>query len=115
MLQCHVKQCNSFPLIPSECSLELTEPTATPEFIQNIIPKLDWKALYTTALALNLQHLLPETLPEPERYSEEFIQKLTTLLLGVDIVEGKLNCVVCLKVFEINGGIANMLLSEVDL
>lgn len=52
MLQCHVKNCNSnnFPLQLKDVQLEMIEAEYSPEFLANILPKLDWEALNATAL-----------------------------------------------------------------
>ncbi|KAI9303961.1 hypothetical protein BJ944DRAFT_240990, partial [Cunninghamella echinulata] len=52
MLQCHVKGCNNnnFPLRFEDAEVELIEADFNPEFLINILPKIEWNALATTAL-----------------------------------------------------------------
>jgi multifunctional methyltransferase subunit TRM112 len=50
---CAVKSCktssDSFPLHFQNAELELQELDFQPEFIRNILPRVDWSALQTTA------------------------------------------------------------------
>jgi hypothetical protein len=52
-LTCAVKACksssDSFPLHPKECELVSDTIAPNPQLIQNILPRLDWRALSTTA------------------------------------------------------------------
>jgi hypothetical protein len=50
---CAVKECKttatSFPLHFHDAELELQEVDFQPEFIRNVIPRIDWEGLRTTA------------------------------------------------------------------
>ena len=48
-ITCAVKDCKSFPLHFRDAKLELQELDFQAEFIQNIIPRLDWDKLQITA------------------------------------------------------------------
>jgi multifunctional methyltransferase subunit TRM112 len=55
MLQCHVKNCNTnnFPLRFEDAQVELIEADFNPEFLSNMLNKLDWEALTSTAVQVN--------------------------------------------------------------
>jgi multifunctional methyltransferase subunit TRM112 len=52
MLQCHVKNCNNnnFPLRFEDVQVELIEADFNPEFLANMLNKIDWDALRNTAI-----------------------------------------------------------------
>ncbi|CAJ0632823.1 9748_t:CDS:2 [Entrophospora sp. SA101] len=87
MLQCHAKGCNSnnFPLDLFEVEIETQEADFSPQFIRNMISKLDWDALVKTALQVNIK-ILPETLPNLSNgeFDEEFLKNLHRVLLEVN-------------------------------
>lgn len=60
MLQCHIKDCNSnnFPLELFEVVTEIQETDFSPQFIRNMLPKLDWDALVKTALQVSNGYLM---------------------------------------------------------
>ena len=53
-LTCAIKSCksspNSFPLHFKDAELEQIEMDYNPEFVRNILPRVDWDALKVTAL-----------------------------------------------------------------
>jgi multifunctional methyltransferase subunit TRM112 len=57
MLQCHVKDCNTnnFPLRFEDAEVELIEAEYNPTFLINMLPKLDWEALVSTAVQVGSQ------------------------------------------------------------
>ena len=66
-LTCAVKTCKSsslsFPLHFRDAILERTEIDFNPLFMRNILPRVNWDALKTTADELGLGGLVPETNP----------------------------------------------------
>jgi multifunctional methyltransferase subunit TRM112 len=52
MLQCHVKNCNNnnFPLRFEEVQVELIEADFNPQFLSNMLNKIEWEALVNTAV-----------------------------------------------------------------
>lgn len=48
-ITCAVKDCKSFPLHFRDAKLELQELDFQAEFLQNIMPRLDWDKLRITA------------------------------------------------------------------
>jgi multifunctional methyltransferase subunit TRM112 len=66
-LTCAVKSCksspSSFPLHFKDATLERTEIDYNPLFLRNILPRVNWDALTTTATELGLQSLVPASNP----------------------------------------------------
>jgi len=134
-LTCAVKSCksspSSFPLHFKDATLERTEIDFNPLFISNILPRVNWDALNTTATELGLQALVPSTNPAEaddwfgskdaeggdvamdegkEAEKEEVLKKLHNLLLETGVTEGKLVCGNCGFEYPIKEGVGNFLL-----
>jgi multifunctional methyltransferase subunit TRM112 len=66
-LTCAVKACKSsslsFPLHYRDATLERTDIDFNPLFMRNILPRVDWEALKTTANELGLAAMVPEKNP----------------------------------------------------
>jgi multifunctional methyltransferase subunit TRM112 len=58
---CSVKECktspSSFPLHFHDAELEMQELDFQPEFIRNVIPRIDWEGLRVTANEVPLQQI----------------------------------------------------------
>ncbi|KAF0466638.1 hypothetical protein F8M41_026141 [Gigaspora margarita] len=111
MLQCHVKGCNSnnFPLRLFDVELEIHEIEFNPQFLQSLLPKLDWNAFISTANQIGITSL-PQTLPE--EIDEDFLKNLHRILFETHIMQGKMVCSNCSHEYPIKEGIPNMLLNE---
>ena len=137
-LTCAVKACKSspasFPLHFRDAVLERTEIAFNPLFITNILPRVNWDALKTTAGELGLGGMVPDTNPsevedekevdagEGEGVMEvegaqienaekgETLKKLHGLLLETVVTEGKLVCGNCGFEYPIKDGVGNFLL-----
>ena len=55
---------------------------------------------------------MPETFEQEMLEDEQLLTDLHMLLLKRQVVEGSLTCPHCQRVYEIKGGIPNMLLNE---
>ncbi|KAI9892817.1 MAG: hypothetical protein M1814_000976 [Vezdaea aestivalis] len=141
-LTCAVKACksspDSFPLHFRDAELVKQEIDYNPAFLRNLMPRIDWDALKTTAGELGFT-TLPETKPEfselpaagqkeedEEAPSNEDVQmetaptdtseqdatlkELHTILLETQVQEGKMVCGHCGHEYLIKEGIANFLL-----
>ncbi|KAL1850796.1 type I protein arginine N-methyltransferase Rmt1 [Paecilomyces lecythidis] len=112
-ISCAVKSCkispSAFPLHFQDAELEQQELDIQPEFIRNILPRIDWDALRVTASELGFP-TIPETKPEGDALDEQTLKDLHTLLLETHVVEGKLVCGSCGHEYKIKEGIANFLL-----
>ncbi|KAJ5157565.1 uncharacterized protein N7482_008665 [Penicillium canariense] len=92
---CAVKECKtsplSFPLHFHDAELELQELDFQPEFIRNVVPRIDWDSLRVTANELGFPSL-PESKPEGEALGDEqTLKDLHRLLLETQVMEGKLS------------------------
>jgi multifunctional methyltransferase subunit TRM112 len=130
-LTCAVKGCKaspaSFPLHFKDAELVLQELDFQPEFIRNIIPRIDWDGLQKMANEVSAVHTpqkglrslvtklgFPKVLekkPEGnELNDEQILRELHQLLLETQIIEGRLICGNCGHEYLIKEGIANFLL-----
>ncbi|KAL2864540.1 RNA methylation protein TRM112 [Aspergillus lucknowensis] len=113
-LVCAVKSCKgspaAFPLHLRDVELELQDVDFQPEFIRNIIPRVDWDGLNQMANELNFTNI-PQTKPEGETLrNEQVLRDLHRLLLETQVTEGKLICGNCGHEYTIKEGIPNFLL-----
>ncbi|KAK9452683.1 hypothetical protein V1511DRAFT_507181 [Dipodascopsis uninucleata] len=122
-VQCTVKSCASskdcFPLHfdqqSAEMPLELAHEDVdfNVEFIANILPRIEWRALITTTRELG-NNQLPEEKPDiVNPHAEENLQLLKdlhTLLLETQIVQGSMRCANCGHIYFIRDSIPNFLL-----
>ncbi|GAB1213935.1 Trm112p-domain-containing protein [Aspergillus terreus] len=113
-LTCAVKGCKtspaSFPLHFRDAELELQECDFQPDFIRNILPRIDWDALQVMASELGFPSI-PQTKPEGDALQDEqLLKELHRLLLEAQVMEGKLCCGNCGHEYLIKEGIANFLL-----
>ncbi|CAG8484878.1 6860_t:CDS:2 [Acaulospora morrowiae] len=115
MLQCHARGCNTnnFPLELSEVEIQVLETDYNPQFLRNMIPKLDWNALVVTAKKVGIT-AVPDVLPETmnEDIDENFLRNLHRILLETHVQQGKMTCPNCKHVYSIRDGIPNMLLND---
>ncbi|KAI7902202.1 uncharacterized protein BX663DRAFT_512079 [Cokeromyces recurvatus] len=116
MLQCHVKDCNTnnFPLRFENVQLELIEADFNPEFLANMLNKIEWEALVNTAIQLGI-NTLPAEMPENATENEEFLKLVHNVLLETHVQQGQMVCPNCSHVYKIKDGIPNMLLAEHEI
>ncbi|KAH0839361.1 hypothetical protein J3R83DRAFT_46 [Lanmaoa asiatica] len=116
LLACHAKDCttNNFPLLLQDIQIELREQEFNPDFVKNILPRLEWRALVDAA---TLASVGDTSLPieQPEMTDDEFLQKLHHVLLEIHVVEGAMICPNCKHSYSISHGIPNMLLAEHEI
>ncbi|KAI4222405.1 MAG: hypothetical protein L6R36_006168 [Xanthoria steineri] len=115
-LTCAVKGCKgsaaSFPLHFEDAELEQREIGYNPTFLSNILPRLDWDAVTTTALELGFTNL-PATKPDGSFETDDehkVMRDLHTLLMETEVIQGKMVCRNCGHEYLIKEGIANFLL-----
>lgn len=83
-----------------------------PDFIRNMMAKIEWSALVSAAEAVGVGIGLPEAMPEPAQADDDFLKSVHTVLMEVDIQSGRMVCPRCDHVYVITDGIPNMLLHE---
>ncbi|RKF65413.1 Multifunctional methyltransferase subunit trm112 [Golovinomyces cichoracearum] len=115
-LQCAVKSCKSssasFPLHPKDCELVNDSVAPNLKLLQNILPRIDWKALGITAIELGFPMKLPENPPTAIQLEadSQMQRDLHILLIETQVSEGALVCGNCGHEYKIREGIANFLL-----
>ncbi|KAL8305983.1 hypothetical protein RB601_009179 [Gaeumannomyces tritici] len=114
-LTCAVKTCrassNSFPLHPKDAELVQDDVELNAQLLVNILPRIDWPALCTTATELGFPALSPQPpTAEALKADEKMLKDLHNLLIQTQINQGKLVCSNCNHEYAIREGIANFLL-----
>ncbi|KAL7625441.1 type I protein arginine N-methyltransferase Rmt1 [Parahypoxylon ruwenzoriense] len=114
-LTCAVKACksssNSYPLHPKDAELVQDDIEVNAQLIINLLPRIDWAALSTTATELGFPALPPQPPSEEDlRRDEKALRDLHGLLMETQMVEGKLVCANCGHEYAVREGIANFLL-----
>ncbi|KAF7640418.1 hypothetical protein Mgra_00000238 [Meloidogyne graminicola] len=99
-----------FPLILRVTKIELGETENAEQFVKQIMPRLDYNAFRDAAQVLDNEQAveLPSDLP---KHIEIIIFnfEMYSLLVGVEIMEGEMECPETHRIFPINEGIPNML------
>ncbi|EEP82955.1 conserved hypothetical protein [Uncinocarpus reesii 1704] len=90
-ISCAVKSCkaspSSFPLHFHDAELEQQEVKFSPQFLCNILPRIDWDALRITANELGFA-TLADTKPENDHLNnEQMLRDLHRLLLETSVIE----------------------------
>eukprot|EP00640_Fibrocapsa_japonica_P006131 CAMPEP_0113945636 /NCGR_PEP_ID=MMETSP1339-20121228/48841_1 /TAXON_ID=94617 /ORGANISM="Fibrocapsa japonica" /LENGTH=118 /DNA_ID=CAMNT_0000951311 /DNA_START=26 /DNA_END=382 /DNA_ORIENTATION=- /assembly_acc=CAM_ASM_000762 len=115
MLKSNIKGVeNGFPLTIEASQIYEEEAEFNADFMQQLIPKLEWAAVRAAVGQLGLEIELP---PEDQdigemKESEEFLRTLHHILFEVHVIEGDLVCPETGRKFPIVNGIPNMLLHE---
>ena len=91
--------------------VETVEADFDPDFLRDMLPRLEWGALAEGAAALGCQ--LQESRPtEKDLNDDAFLKAFHHALLEVCLVEGALVCPETGRKFPVEKGIPNMLLTE---
>lgn len=121
-LKCSVKTCDisndNFPLQyeGAKCKLQQNEDIEfNPEFLLNILDRVDWDAVVRVAADLDNNSLPPNkpVFNDVSQINEEemiILRDLHTLLLQTSIVEGEMKCRNCGHIYYIKNSIPNLLL-----
>jgi len=102
---------NGFPLRIEVEKVVEKEVEFNADFLRNMFPKMEWKALVDAAGSLGFAEL-PEKAEPSMLESEEFLRKFHHALLELHLEEGTLLCPETGRKFPVNKGIPNMLLHE---
>jgi len=86
-----------------------------PEFLRNMIDRLDWSALVAAATTLKASEGLPATVEGLDTGDDDALKRLHHVLLEVDVVTGSLVCTETGRKFPIAAGIPNMLLNQDEI
>jgi multifunctional methyltransferase subunit TRM112 len=135
MLQCNVKKCiRGYPLHLEQVEYQAQDIEFNKEFLERIVPKLDWSAFQTTLkehLAWTPHIQTPPILLSEDGQNdngdqtidnaqlipydldnEEWWKVFHEYLLNRKIIHAKMTCTSCNHVFPIKDGIPNMLVRE---
>ncbi|KAG2149263.1 hypothetical protein DEU56DRAFT_781357 [Suillus clintonianus] len=114
LLACHVKGCttNNFPLVFQDVQVELQKAEFNPDFIRNMLSRLEWTALVNAAKQVGDTSL---PLEEPDMMDDELLLKLHHVLMEIHVTDGAMVCQNCSHVYPISNGIPNMLLAEHEI
>jgi multifunctional methyltransferase subunit TRM112 len=114
LLQCNIKGVtNGFPLGIEAGEVEAVEQEFDGEFIQGMLPKLEWPAFVAASAALGVEGF-PPALDDAIAQDAEFLKRVHHALLEVNLKEGNLVCPETGRKFPVKDGIPNMLLNEVS-
>ncbi|XP_074598711.1 tRNA methyltransferase subunit 11-2 [Brevipalpus obovatus] len=80
------------------------------EFIQRLIPKMEWNVLASAAKDFGVE--LPAEAPQPADADDETLKKIHHAALEIEIINGHLECPETGRKFPIKKGIPNMLCNE---
>jgi multifunctional methyltransferase subunit TRM112 len=112
-VKCAVKSCDSstssFPLRYRECQLQQVEQDFQPEFILNILNRVEWDALLAILRDLG-NTSLPQERPNITIEDIELLKNLHELLIETNITEGEMVCPSCEHIYYIKNSIPNFLL-----
>ncbi|KAF3773173.1 Multifunctional methyltransferase subunit TRM112-like protein [Nymphaea thermarum] len=112
MLSCNIKGVvNGFPLQLEVERCTVKEVAFNPDFLRNIFPKIEWKALHDAASQMGVTEL-PERADPSMLDSDDFLRKFHHALLELHLEEGALVCPETGRRFPVTKGIPNMLLHE---
>ncbi|XP_010241608.1 PREDICTED: multifunctional methyltransferase subunit TRM112-like protein At1g22270 [Nelumbo nucifera] len=112
MLSCNIKGVtNGFPLRLEVEKFVEKEVDFSAEFLRNIFPKIEWKALVDAARSMGYAEL-PDEADSSMLDSDDFLKKFHHALLELHLEEGALICPETGRRFPVNKGIPNMLLHE---
>ena len=107
---------NSFDLFSQIVDKKVEPQAFNQEFIQRMLPRLEWQTIRLAADTLGFGEDLPnESHPEALSNDPELLQKLHHILLEIDILNGSLTCPETGRVFPISNGIPNFLLNEDEI
>ena len=101
-----------FHLFPFS-QVETIEADFDPDFLRDMLPRLEWGALAEAAASLGCDPPLQETPPtEKDLGDDAFLKTFHHALLELCLVEGALVCPETGRKFPVEKGIPNMLLTE---
>ncbi|GFO49638.1 tRNA methyltransferase 112-like protein [Plakobranchus ocellatus] len=101
-----------FPLIIAPTKVEVKEVDFNPDFVNKMLTKIDYPALYQAANSVGHGEGLPEQLGDDVKDNTDLLKALHNAMLQVEVIEGDLVCPESGRKFPIANGIPNMLLLE---
>lgn len=116
ILMCNVKTCvkKEIPLQLIVDKSEIIETEFNPDLVKKTLLKLNWGNFIETSNTLGEKDL-PKELKEEHLGNENFLLKMHNMLFQFHVVEGKLVCGECKRVYPIKNGIPNLLLDDSEI
>ena len=116
ILMCNVKSCvkKEIPLQLIVDKSEIIESEFNAELIKKTLQKLNWAHFVATSESLGESNM-PKELQEENLKNEDFLKKMHNMLFQFHVVEGKLICPECKRVYPIKNGIPNLLLEDSEI
>ena len=116
ILMCNVKTCvkKEIPLQLIVDKSEIIETEFNPDLVKKTLLKLNWGNFIETSNTLGEKDL-PKELKEEHLGNENFLIKMHNMLFQFHVVEGKLVCGECKRVYPIKNGIPNLLLDDSEI
>ncbi|GLJ07488.1 hypothetical protein SUGI_0068120 [Cryptomeria japonica] len=112
MLSCNIRGVTKGYPLELEVERYVTkEVQFNPDFLKNIFPKIEWKALHDAAKKMNVNDL-PEQVEPTMLDNDDFMRRFHHALLELHLEEGALICPETGRRFPVIKGIPNMLLNE---
>ncbi|KAF2365855.1 hypothetical protein FHG87_003388 [Trinorchestia longiramus] len=109
--KCLKSVCTGYPLKIQASQVRTRDVDFNPEFLQRMIPKLDWPALRFAAQCVGHGEDLPDD-PPSDNADEDTLKRIHHVMMEVEVVDGYLECPETKRQFPISNGIPNMLLNE---
>ncbi|KAI1732979.1 hypothetical protein Ddc_01885 [Ditylenchus destructor] len=98
-----------YPLTLMATKIEKNEVEYNEEFTKRMLPKLDYGVLLQAAKSLECDTEMPKELAQDWESNEGFLKKVHNLIVGIEVVDGELECPETGRKFLIREGIPNML------
>jgi multifunctional methyltransferase subunit TRM112 len=93
---------------------QIIEKELRPVMVKKLAYKLNWALFVSTASSIG-QEGLPETLEDSWLEVEENVKSLHNMLFQFEVIEGKLVCENCERVYQVKEGIPNLILEESEI
>ncbi|ODV89692.1 hypothetical protein CANCADRAFT_141963 [Tortispora caseinolytica NRRL Y-17796] len=110
-VQCATRDCagrqDAFPLAPQNVQLAAQETDLDPDFMANILAKIDWPGLETSLNQLGRPLTFTK---EQVEQDQNLLKELHSILIETTIQEGELVCPRCSHIYHVKDGIASFLL-----
>lgn len=97
-----------YPLKLDIADFEVAETDYQPDFLQAMLPTLDWECVRIAADAVGLDGV-PEEFSNELLNDDDFLQAMHRLLLDINVLQGSLTCPESGRKYPIVNGIPNMM------
>lgn len=114
-LRCATKNViKGYPLGITVEDYEVRESEFNKEFMMHVLPTLEWEGVLIAARVIGIEGM-PECFDISLVEDDEFLLAMHNLLLDVHIIKGTLICPESGKTFQVQNGIADMMVEEEEV